>query len=91
MVPVYYYPGQPSNNISLSALKFCIGFQKVTSEPLEHSDFVDPQGRFSRSPYQTQNNLEYLQIETFKVNPQRNSNIVVPTVCALSKKNPSAY
>ena len=42
--PVYYYPYQPSNNIPLVLLKFYVGFQKVTSEPLEHCDFVDPQG-----------------------------------------------
>ena len=29
-------------------------FKNVTSEPLEHCDFVDPQGRSWRSPYQTQ-------------------------------------
>ena len=49
--PVYYCPGQPSNNISPGVLKFYIGFNKVTSEPLEHCDFVDPQIRSWRSPY----------------------------------------
>ena len=43
--PVYYFPGQPSNTISSGALKFYVGFQKVTSEPLENCDFFDPQGR----------------------------------------------
>ena len=32
--PVYYCPGHPSNTISLVVLKFHVGFQKVTSEPL---------------------------------------------------------
>ena len=32
--PVYYCPGHPSNTISSGALKFYIGFKKVTSEPL---------------------------------------------------------
>ena len=41
--PVYYYPDHPSNTISLYALKFHVGFQKVISEPLEYSDFVNPQ------------------------------------------------
>ena len=36
VVPVYYFTGHPSNTISLCALKFYVGFQKVTSEPLEH-------------------------------------------------------
>ena len=40
-----------------------------------------------RSPYQTQKNLDYLQIEIVKVNPHRDKNIVVPTVCGLSKEN----
>ena len=40
--PVYFFPGHPSNNISSGALKFYIGFKKVTSEPIEHCDFVDP-------------------------------------------------
>ena len=32
-------------------------------------------------------NLKYIQIENFNVEPQRDSNIVVPTVCALLKNN----
>ena len=60
--PVYYFPGHPSNTISLGALKFYVGFQKVTYEPLKHCDFVDPQGRSWRSCYHNQNNLDYLQI-----------------------------
>ena len=32
--PVYYFPGHYSKNISLGALKFFVGFQKVTSETL---------------------------------------------------------
>ena len=82
------FPSQPSINISAGALKFYVGFQKVASKSLEHCDFVDPQGSSWRSPYQTQNNLDYLQIKIIKVKPQRNSNIVVPTFCALSEQNP---
>ena len=48
--PVYYCQGQPSNTISSGDLKFYVGFKKVTSEPLEHCDFVDTQGRSWRSP-----------------------------------------
>ena len=51
--PVYYCPGNTSNTISSDALKFYVGYQKVTSEPLEHCDFVYPQGHSWRSPYQT--------------------------------------
>ena len=61
--------------------------QNVSSEPIEHCDFVDPQGHFGRPPYQTRNNLDYLQIEMIKVNPQRNRNIVVPTLVVISKYN----
>ena len=43
--PVYYCPGHPSNTISSGALKFYIGFLNVTSEPLEHCEFFDLQGR----------------------------------------------
>ena len=32
--PVYYFPGHPYNTISSGALKFYIGFKKVTSETL---------------------------------------------------------
>ena len=53
VVPVYYCPGHPSSTISPGVLKFYVGFKKVTSEPLEHCDFFDPQGRSWRSPYQT--------------------------------------
>ena len=83
VVPVYYCPGHPSNTTSSGDLKLYVGFQKVASEPIEHRDFVDPQGRSWRSLYQTQNNLDYLQIKFFKVNPQRNMNILVPTFSAL--------
>ena len=46
----YYCPSHPSNTISSGALKIYVGFQKVTSEPLEHCDFVEPQGQSWRSP-----------------------------------------
>ena len=46
VVSVYYCTGQLSNTISSGALKFYVGFQKVTSETLEHCDFVDPQRSF---------------------------------------------
>ena len=85
MVPVYYCPGHPSNTISSGVLKFLVGFQKVKSESIEHHNFADPQGRSWRSVYQTQNNLDYLQIENFKFNPPRNRNIVVPTGWSLLK------
>ena len=84
--PVYYFPSHPSNTISSGPLKFYIGFKKVTSEPIEHCDFVDPQGRSWRSPYQTHNNLEYLQLKIVKINSDGDKNIVVPTVCGLSKQ-----
>ena len=41
---VYNCLVHPSNTISLGTLKFYGGFRKVTSEPLNHFDFVDPQG-----------------------------------------------
>ena len=81
MVPVYCFPRNPSNTISSGTLKFYAGFQKVTYEPLEHCDFVDPQGNYWRSPYQTQNNLDYLLIKNFKVNPHIDRDLVVSTVC----------
>ena len=83
---VYYCLGHPSNTIPSDALNFYVVSQKVTSEPLEHCDFVDPQGHSWRSPYLTQKNLDYLQIEMAKVKPKRYRNIVVPTFCALLKK-----
>ena len=83
---VYYCPGHPSNTISSGALKFYIGFKKVTSEPLEHCDFVEPQGSSWRSPYQTRKNIDYLKLEIVKINPHRYNNLVVPTVCGLPKQ-----
>ena len=56
--PVYYVSGHPYITISSGAFKFYVGFQKVTSEPLENFDFVDPQGYSWRSTYQTQNNID---------------------------------
>ena len=60
--PVYYFPVHPSITISSGDLNFHAGFQKFTSERLEYCDYVDPQGHSWRSPYQTQNNLDHLQI-----------------------------
>ena len=34
--PVNYCPGDPPNTISSGALKCYVGFQKVTSQPIEH-------------------------------------------------------
>ena len=84
--PVYYCTGHPSNTISSGTLKFYIGFKKVTYEPLEHCDFVEPQGPSWRSPYQTRNNLDYLQLKIVKINPHIDKNLVVRTVCGLSKQ-----
>ena len=89
--PVYYFPGHPYNIISSCDLKFYVGFKKVTSEPLEHCDFVDTRGHYWRSPYQTHKNIDHIKIEIFKVNPHRDRNIVAPTLCALSKKDLSDY
>ena len=49
---VYYFSGHPSNTISLGALKVFVGFQKVTSEPIENFDFFDPLGQYWISTYQ---------------------------------------
>ena len=84
--PVYYCPGHPSNTISSGALNFYIVFKKFTYEPLEHCNFVDPQGRSCRSLYQTRNNLDYLQFEIVKINTFKDKNIVVPNICGLSEK-----
>ena len=69
VLPVYYCPGHPSNTISLGELKFHLGFQNITSEHIEHCDFVDPQGSSWRSPYQTGKTLDYIQINFVTINP----------------------
>ena len=63
------FPGNLYNTISSGALKFYVGFQKVTSEPLEHSDFVYPQGRSWISTYQNQDNLDHLQMQIYQSQP----------------------
>ena len=63
--------------------KFMLVLKKVTSEPLENCKLVDPQGLSWISPYQTHNNIEYLQLEIVKINTHRDKNIVVPTICGL--------
>ena len=85
--PVYYYPYNPSNTISSGALKFYVSFQRVAYEPLGHCGFVEPQGHSWRSPYHTQNNIEYFQIEILKFNPQRIRNFFVPSFCSISKQH----
>ena len=87
VIPVYYCPGHPSNTIPSGDLKFYIGFQTVTSEPLVHCDFIDSNGHSWISSYQTHNNLKYLQLEIFNINTHRDNNLVIPTVCVLSKQN----
>ena len=62
MVPVYYFSGHPSNTISSGALKFYAGFQKVTSETIEHCECVDPQGCSWISTYYNQKNLDHIKI-----------------------------
>ena len=69
--PVYYCPGHLYNTISSGSLKFYVGFQKFTYEPIEHCDFVDTQVRSWRSPSQNQNNPDYLQIEIYKSKPSK--------------------
>ena len=83
---VYYCPGHPSNTISSGSLKFYIVFLKVKSEPLEHCDFFYPQGRSWRSTYQNHNNIDYLKLKNPKINTHRDKNIVVPTVCGISRQ-----
>ena len=80
---IYYCPCHPYNTISSGLLKFYSGFKKVKSKTLGYCKFVDPKGCSWRSLYQTQNNLDYLKLEIFKVNPQRYRNVVVPIVYAL--------
>ena len=69
VVPAYYFPGHPSNTISSGDLKFHLGFQNITSEHIEHCDFVEPQGSSWRSPYHTGKILDYLQINFVKLKP----------------------
>ena len=40
VVPAYHCTGNPSNTISACDLKFYPGFKNITSEHLEHCDFV---------------------------------------------------
>ena len=87
MGKVYYFKGHSSNVISLDALKYYIGFQKIAPEPLELCDSVDSQGYSFTTPYRTQSNLDYLQIDIVKFNFQRNRDILVSTFCGLVKKN----
>ena len=47
--PAYYCLVHFSSTIQLGAFRFCIGFQKVTYEPFENCDFVDPQSCSWRS------------------------------------------
>ena len=71
MGQVYYFPGHPLNTISSGALNVCVVLKIVVSEPLENFDFVDPHGHSWKLPYQTQNNLDYLQIDIFLIQPSK--------------------
>ena len=92
VVPVYYCRGNWSKSISSRALKFYVGFQKVAAEPFEYYDFVDTQGPYWRSPHQTQNNLDYLQIEICQSQPsQRQEYCCTNCICTFKTKSLSAY
>ena len=45
-----------------------------------------PQGCSWISTYQTHKNIDYLHLEIVKINHHRDKNIVVPTVCGISKQ-----
>ena len=83
------FPRSPLQNHLIGCPQILYWLSKITYETLKHCDFVDPQGSSWISPYHNHKNLDYLQINFFKVKPQRNRNIVVSTVSALSKLNPS--
>ena len=59
---VYYCPFHPSNTLSLGSLKCYVGFKNDMTEPLEHYDFLEPQGCSCISLYSTQKHLDYLHI-----------------------------
>ena len=77
---------------SIKRLKFYVVFQKVASDLLEHCGFVDPQNLSCRSPYQTQNYLDHIQINIVRVNPQIDRDVVVQlSVRYQQKTNISDY
>ena len=55
----YYIPGYLSYTISLVALKCYVGFQKVTSEPLEHSGLIISRGMTGFRFYPTSDTEHY--------------------------------
>ena len=87
MGPVFYCPGHSYNTISSCALKYYFVFQRIAYEPLEHCVFFEPQRCSWIYPYHNWNNLDHLQIKIVKVKPERNRNIVAPSICGLLKRN----
>ena len=79
--PVYYCSGHLSNTLSFYDLKYYVGFQNFVSEPLEHFNFVDPQGTSWSSPYRTRKILDYLHFEVVKFNYNQNKCHIVATIC----------
>ena len=64
-------------------LHTCLYFKMLRLNLLSIVTLFTPQGRSWRSPYQNQHNIDHLQIYIVKVNSQRDSNIVFPTVCSI--------
>ena len=60
--PVYYSTSHPFNTISLGAFKYYVCL-KILSEPLGRCDCGYMQDYYWKSPYRTQNNLDYLQLD----------------------------
>ena len=65
---------------------FMLVLKRLHLNLLNICDFFDPLGCSWRPTYPTHNNIDYLQLENFKNNPHRDKNIVVRTVCGISKQ-----
>ena len=66
---------------------FMLDFKRLHLNLLNIVNLLTLRVVLRKSPYHNQNNLDYLQIEIIIFNPHRDRNIVVPTVCAFSKRN----
>ena len=83
--PVYYCIGHLSNTISSVALKFYACFKKVTSEPIEHCDFLTLKVIIGDHHTRLKTILTIFKYKFVKVNPHIDKIVAVLTVCALSK------
>ena len=88
---VYYFPGHPYNTISSGSLKCYVFFQRLHLNPLNILTLFTLEVIIGYHYAVLKTIPTIFKSKKFKVNPQRDRNILVLTLCSLKKKSLSDY